>query len=109
MIEIRTFDSKFLGEQMPRLEAFVAGKAPVALSRHPAWLRVLESGLGHTPYCLEAVEDGRTQGLLPLAYVGSWLFGRFLVSLPYLNYGGVLANSDDAAQALITAAAVLAD
>ena len=26
------------------------------LSYHPAWLKVLEQGLGQTPYCLEAVE-----------------------------------------------------
>src|SRR5207244_3755418 len=80
-----------------------------SLSRHPAWLTVLQQGLGHVPYCLEAVEEGRTRGILPLAYVGSWLFGRFLVSLPYLNYGGVLADDDFVARQLIDEAVGLAD
>jgi FemAB-related protein (PEP-CTERM system-associated) len=79
------------------------------LSRHPAWLTVLERGLGHTPYCLEVVEEGKTRGLLPLAYVHSLLFGRFLVSLPYLNYGGVRADDELAAARLIDGAVELAD
>ncbi len=81
----------------------------IPLSRHPGWLLVLRKGLGHVPYCLEAVEGGRTRGILPLAYVGSWLFGRFLVGLPYLNYGGVLADDPVVAQQLVTSAADLAD
>lgn len=48
-------------------------------------------------------------GLLPLAYVRSLLFGRFLVSLPYLNVGGVLADTAEAAQTLVEEAARLAD
>jgi FemAB-related protein (PEP-CTERM system-associated) len=74
---------------------------PVPLSRHPAWLKVLRAGLGHEPCCLEAVEGGVTRGLLPLAYVHSLLFGRFLVSLPYLNHGGVSADDDAVARLLI--------
>jgi FemAB-related protein (PEP-CTERM system-associated) len=64
--------------------------------------------MGHTPYCLEAVEGGQTRGVLPLAYVRSLLFGRFLASLPYLNSGGVLADNTDAAGALIDRAVALA-
>jgi FemAB-related protein (PEP-CTERM system-associated) len=44
-----------------------------------------------------------------LAYVHSLLFGRFLVSLPYLNYGGVLADDPAAEQQLIDRAVELAD
>lgn len=79
------------------------------LSRDPAWLVVLEQGLGHVPYCLEAKVGGRTCGLLPLAFVRSRLFGRFLVSLPYVNYGGVLANSTETARRLAARAVLLAD
>jgi FemAB-related protein (PEP-CTERM system-associated) len=72
-------------------------------------MTVLERGLSHTPYCLEALEDGKTRGILPLAYVRSLLFGRFLVSLPYLNYGGVLADDAATAGLLLDAATELAD
>jgi FemAB-related protein (PEP-CTERM system-associated) len=79
------------------------------LSNHPAWLTVLHQGLQHVPYCLEAVAEGKTRGLLPLAYVRSLLFGRFLVSLPFLNYGGVLADDEPTARRLVDGAVDLAD
>jgi FemAB-related protein (PEP-CTERM system-associated) len=47
--------------------------------------------------------------MLALTYVQSALFGRFLVSLPYLNYGGVLADDPQTAQQLIDRAVKLAD
>ena len=80
-----------------------------SLSRHPGWLRVLQQGLQHLPYCLEVVSHGRTKGLLGLCYVRSLLFGRYLVSLPYLNLGGVVANDRAAARTLIDHAVRLAD
>jgi FemAB-related protein (PEP-CTERM system-associated) len=94
--------------QLPRLAAYVKENRPGLLSHHPGWLLVLQRGLGHKPYCLEVVEGGKTRGLLALSYMRSLLFGRFLVSLPYLNYGGVLADDDRAAALLIDRAVRLA-
>jgi hypothetical protein len=108
--EIRTHSGPGLGPHLQRLEAYVARSGPeVPLSYHPAWLAVLAQGLQHTPYLLEAVEGEKTCGLLALAYVRSWLFGRFLVSLPYVNYGGVLADNDRVAGLLIDRAVQLAE
>jgi FemAB-related protein (PEP-CTERM system-associated) len=70
---------------------------------------VLRRGLRQVPYCLEAQTHGQTTGLLSLAYVRSFLFGRFLVSLPYLNYGGVRADNLQIARHLIDRAVQLAD
>jgi FemAB-related protein (PEP-CTERM system-associated) len=70
---------------------------------------VLEAGLGHEVYAIEAVASGCTVGFLPLAFVSSMLFGRYLVSLPYLNTNGVVAQSADVQAELITRAATLAD
>jgi FemAB-related protein (PEP-CTERM system-associated) len=107
-LEIRTHAGADLVRHLPRLEGYVRG-GQVPLSRHPGWLPALEQGLGHSVYCLEAVEGEKTLGILPLAYVRSLLFGRFLVSLPYLNYGGPVAENDSAAKALIDRAVGLAD
>jgi serine/alanine adding enzyme len=99
-----------IGMRIDDLTAFVRhSAADVALSKHPLWLNVLEAGLGHEVYAIEAVADGRTVGFLPLAMVSSMLFGRFLVSLPYLNTNGVLAQAADVQSELITRAATLAD
>jgi FemAB-related protein (PEP-CTERM system-associated) len=65
--------------------------------------------LGHEVYAVEATAGGCTVGYLPLALVSSMLFGRFLVSLPYLNTNGVVAQAADVRAELVTRAATLAD
>lgn len=108
--EVRVHEGRDLRAEIPRLaEYLLRGSGPVPLSRHPLWLAVLQDGLGHTPYALEFVRDERTCGVLPLALVRSILFGRFLVGLPYLNSGGVVADDDEAASALVDRAVALAD
>lgn len=72
--------------------------------------------MGHRPYALVAREPaadanaggGAIRGYLPLALVRSRLFGRFLVSLPYLNRAGVVADDPATAAALIEQAVALA-
>ena len=60
-----------------------------------AWRRVIERVFGHqTVYLTARDEQERIRGVLPMAFLSSRLFGRFLVSLPFVNYGGIL--SDDA-------------
>jgi FemAB-related protein (PEP-CTERM system-associated) len=88
---------------------YVESLGQTSLSRHPGWLAVLAKGLRHEPYCIEALSAGQTVGLLPLALVKSRLFGRFLVSLPYLNTGGVLADDPGVAAGLIDHAVELAE
>src|SRR5262249_20827491 len=107
-VQVHAYGAAGLATHLPRLEAYVRRAGPMPLSRHPAWLKVLRAGLGHETCCLEAVEGGRTRGLLPLACVHSLLFGRFLVSLPYLNHGGVSADDDTVARLLIDHAIDLA-
>jgi serine/alanine adding enzyme len=68
------------------------------------WRNVFQSVLGHE--CLYLVardEQGRLSGALPLVRVRSLLFGHFLVSVPFLNYGGPLGSSE-AVKALAAAA-----
>ncbi|MHB8952416.1 MAG: FemAB family XrtA/PEP-CTERM system-associated protein [Pirellulaceae bacterium] len=98
-----------LNEHMTRWKEYVGGRGEQSLNRCPAWLAVLAHGLKHEPYCIEASVGERLVGLLPLAYVKSLLFGKFLVSLPYLNSGGVLADSDQVSGLLIDRAVELAD
>src|SRR5262245_6987348 len=93
----------------PRVARFAVEQKPAWFSRHPRWLTVLQYGLGHVPYLLEAIDDGRTVGLLPLALVRSFLFGRHLVGLPYLNSGGVISGDDEVTHRLINRAVDLAD
>jgi FemAB-related protein (PEP-CTERM system-associated) len=107
--EVILHERAALEAALPRLAEYAIGSGAGALSRDPAWLLVLAEGLQHAPYCFEAIEEGRTRGFLPLSFVKSALFGRFLVSLPYLNSGGVIADDPDVAAALIDRAVGLAD
>jgi FemAB-related protein (PEP-CTERM system-associated) len=75
----------------------------------PRWLMVLREAMGHKSYLLEVKEHGGLVGVLPLALVDSFLFGRFLVSLPYVNWAGVIANTEAIATALVERAVQLAD
>lgn len=55
------------------------------------WRRVIEDAFGHEAvYLVARGESGEIEGVLPLFWVCSRLFGRYLVSMPFLNYGGPL-------------------
>lgn len=108
-VSMRVLTRGDLSRAMPRLAEFAMAGPRASLSRHPAWLSVLQYGLEHDPYVIEASERERTVGLLPLAFVRSLLFGRFLVGLPYLNVGGPLTCDEVIARRLLDRAVVLAD
>ncbi|MBC19255.1 MAG: hypothetical protein CMJ74_03200 [Planctomycetaceae bacterium] len=74
-----------------------------------AWLLATSQGLNHDPHVLVARRGGQWVGVLPLSLVRSALFGRFLVSLPYVNTAGVVACDTAAAVGLIDRAVALAD
>ena len=73
------------------------------------WLEAVCSGLRHEPKLIVARRSDEVVGLLPLAFVKSRIFGRFLVSLPYVNSAGVNADDEWAARELIDRAVELAD
>ncbi len=94
--------------RLPDVVRFLDTGGPAPLSQHPNWLRVMRDGLGYRVYGIEARANGLTCGFLPLAEVDSFLFGRFLVSLPYLNSNGVVAAAADVQAMLIDRAVELA-
>ena len=82
---------------------------PAATAYHTwRWRRVFEHAFGHQTVYLAARRGGAVAGVLPLVVMRSRLFGRFAVSLPFVNYGGVCAEDDDVARALVEHAAALA-
>jgi len=108
-LQVHTHEGNAVRTQQARFEEFFQSRDTIPLSVHPALLSVLEDGLGHTPYCVEATRNGKTCGLLMLSYVSSLLFGRFLVSLPYVNYGGMIVDDRDTQDRLLKEACSLAE
>lgn len=59
------------------------------------WKGVIERTFGHQCLYLEARDaTGNLAGVLPLVRVKSPVFGHFLMSMPFLNYGGPLGTPD---------------
>ena len=66
------------------------------------WRSIVEQSFGHhTDYLLAKDTQGRARGVLPLVMLSSKLFGRFLVSIPFVNYGGVIGDDTDTVTCLI--------
>tara|TARA_R110001592_G_scaffold126336_1_gene337499 strand:+ start:137255 stop:138307 length:1053 start_codon:yes stop_codon:yes gene_type:complete len=66
------------------------------------WQRVVSSSFGHAHHYLQALNsDNELVGALPLFELKSRLFGHYALSLPFVNYGGILADDDSARDALL--------
>ena len=84
-------------------------RSPQASSCHVVeWRDVITKSFGHKSHYLIASEDAHVCGVLPLIEMQSALFGHFFVSLPFVNYGGILADTPAAELALADAAVGLA-
>jgi len=91
----------------PQWERFVRGASHASCAHLLAWRNVVVRVYGHAPYHLMAMDEDRACGVLPLFLVRSRLFGRLLVSAPYLSVGGLLSESGAATAALVEEARAL--
>lgn len=66
-----------------------------------AWRQVFEGVFHHRLHYAAARREGVIVGVLPLVLFASPIFGRFAVSVPFLNYGGVVADDDETARRLV--------
>ena len=85
-------------------DAFVLNQPQGTAFHQLAWSKSVHAAYGHQPMHLTAWRDDRLVGVLPLLLVKSVFVGRVLVSIPYATYGGILAETPDAADSLLTAA-----
>jgi serine/alanine adding enzyme len=72
------------------------------------WKQVIERSFGWPTFYLLAKSDKHIRGILPLVWQRSRLFGSFVTSLPFLNCGGVVAESREAKEALVAEAITIA-
>ena len=73
-------------------ESYVDARGDAAGYHSWRWRQVFAEAFGHEPVYLIAREGGLITGVLPMVQIKSLLFGRTLTSLPFLNYGGVMAD-----------------
>lgn len=65
-----------------------------------AWGKAIERAYNHKSYQLVVLENGQLQGILPLVHMKRRLSHGALVSLPFCDVGGILAESREAMQLL---------
>ena len=76
-------------------DAFVRSQAGWTAFHLHAWRGIYEDVSGHEALYLEARDAaGAIVGVLPLVRVKSLVFGHYLVSLPFVNYGGPLGSAE---------------
>jgi FemAB-related protein (PEP-CTERM system-associated) len=89
-------------------DAFVATHPSSTAAHLYGWKRVIEKVYQHDcPYLVSRIQ-GEITGVLPLVEVRSLAFGRFLVSVPFLNAGGPIGTPSAVAD-LTNAALEMAD
>ena len=87
-------------------DAFVLRAADATIAHRWAWLGIAAASYGHQAIPLTASRDGKLAGVLPLVRLRSRLFGRHLVSMPFVDTGGLCTNGDAVAEAALVSAAV---
>jgi len=80
-------------QDIPDIDRFVGNNERSSAYHDYRWITVIEKSFGHKCYYLVCEEpDGTMAGTLPMVHLKSLLFGNLLVSMPFLNYGGVCAD-----------------
>jgi FemAB-related protein (PEP-CTERM system-associated) len=84
---------RFAGD-VTEWDRFVQAAAGGTVFHRCGWRSVMEGVFGHeTSFLCARAENGSLEGVLPLVHVRSRVFGGFLVSMPFLNYGGPLGSA----------------
>jgi FemAB-related protein (PEP-CTERM system-associated) len=104
-LSIRELDESRLADW----DGFVTACEDATFFHRAGWKRVIERSFGHRTRYLYAERNGVIEGVLPLVHVKSALFGNSLSSLAFCVYGGPVATSDAAIEALDRAARDLAE
>lgn len=88
-------------EEYPALwDEYVHNHKDATIYHKIGWKKIIESSFNHKSLFLMAQEEGKICGVLPLSFVKSKIFGHFLISLPFIDSSGVLADTQDIASLL---------
>jgi len=104
-LQIKTLDDAAVDQW----DSFVEQQESSTFFHRAGWKKVMERAFGHPCYFIYAENAGVIEAILPLVHVKSLLFGNNLVSVPLCVYGGVVAENDEAKNALLQYACDLAD
>jgi serine/alanine adding enzyme len=103
-IKLLTHDSNEWETYKDRVIGYVFNDAKAKFYHLPECCKLIQREFGHAVIYLLAIEDSEITGILPLVRQKSYLFGDHLISMPYFNYGGIVAKSEAVEIKLLEAA-----
>jgi FemAB-related protein (PEP-CTERM system-associated) len=107
-IELQARASRFSAFPADEYDQYVAGHPQATPYHRSAWLNATTSAYGHTGWLITVHNSGHLCGVLPLVEVKPPIGAGSLVSLPFCDLGGVLADSLEIREQLIAEAKALA-
>jgi len=95
-------DALVLPHAADKAQKYVQTHAAASIWHLPEILEFIRAHYGHCcQYLCAQNKEGEVVGVLPVVQLHSRLFGNFMVSVPYFNYGGLLADNRAIAHSLI--------
>jgi serine/alanine adding enzyme len=108
-VKLKMVISLFTEKDRERWNNFVMSAGNSSCYHLTGWKNVIERSFGHKSYYLLAEDmENKVRGILPLVQLKSALFGNFIISLPYFNYGGICSDNEEISNILLTEASGIA-
>lgn len=84
------------------IDSYVFDNNCAGLYQLSRWETVIKSSYGHNYYHLIAESHpNKISGVLNLIHIKSLIFGNHLISIPFFDFGGLLADNEESKKALI--------
>ncbi len=86
---------------------YVAQHLETTFAHYSGWKKVVERSMGYEGTYLMALDNGRIVGVCPLFILSTGLFGTIGISVPFLDYGGILADNIQVEKLLVDKAEII--
>ena len=94
-MDTKNFECRMLtGPEFPAWDHFVSEHPEASIYHFSVWRHILKAAFNKEWSVLGLIADGKVFGGIPLVHMKSKIFGNSLVSMPYVNYGGVVFHQE---------------
>jgi len=98
-----------VADEMKLWDQYVASHPDGSIYHLTAWQSIISKQFGHNSSYIYSVDNkSNINAILSIVQLRSCLFGNYMVSVPYFNYGGVLADTPQLATYLMSEAGQIA-
>ncbi len=105
-IDLKSISIKHLDRNTTEWDQYVIQNMDASIYHLSKWKELINNTFGHASIYLYATDEkNKIVGILPIIHLKSQLFGSFMVSIPYFNYGGAIADHSEIEKKLLEIAA----